>query len=303
MKPMPNFESKPKEIQISLGNSQHLDQLCQALEMIRAGKALPESSRLGDDLAALADVFNSAPTAHGETHWSALFYPSYSGNGGMLSLKEQIGNQTLAVSRDRRGALYNGTWMRLGENDSAVLLFDVVKSLSGFQLKVSGDDNEWNVPLGENLIGFEWATPADVLGFIPEWLAANSEIATPAPAPQPSLPAAAAPAPKPAPQPLPPTVLAKVPTWHVLVQPGGQTIVLAGSLSIGREQDNDLCLEDKQLSRHHAVIEAVDKGWQVRDLGSTNGTGVNGRRINAPFLLKAGDVIELGDIRLTLELG
>jgi len=40
----------------------------------------------------------------------------------------------------------------------------------------------------------------------------------------------------------------------------------------------------------------------VRDLGSTNGTGVNGKRISAPLVLKAGDVIEVGDTRLTLEL-
>ena len=50
------------------------------------------------------------------------------------------------------------------------------------------------------------------------------------------------------------------------------------------------------------MVEAVSRGWQVRDLGSTNGTGVNGKQINAPLLLKAGDVIELGDTRLTLEL-
>ena len=96
-------------------------------------------------------------------------------------------------------------------------------------------------------------------------------------------------------------MVAKAPTWHVVVQSGGQTIALAGSLSIGREPDNGLCLEDNKLSRHHAAIEAVAKGWQARDLGSTNGTGVNGKRISAPLLLKAGDVIEIGDTRLTME--
>ena len=96
-------------------------------------------------------------------------------------------------------------------------------------------------------------------------------------------------------------MVAKAPTWHVVVQSGGQTIALAGSLSIGREPDNGLCLEDKKLSRHHAALEAVAKGWQVRDLGSTNGTGVNGKRISAPLLLKAGDVIEIGDTRMTME--
>jgi hypothetical protein len=116
-------------------------------------------------------------------------------------------------------------------------------------------------------------------------------------------PAAQAPAPKPGPLPPPPTVVSEALTWHLVVQPGGQTMALKDQLSVGRGQDNDLNLEDKKLSRHHAMIEAVAKGWQVRDLGSTNGTWVKGQRINAPLLLKTGDVIELGDTRLTLELG
>jgi hypothetical protein len=99
-----------------------------------------------------------------------------------------------------------------------------------------------------------------------------------------------------------PTMVAQSPTWHLVVHPGGQTLALTGKFSIGRERDNDLYLDDKKLSRHHAVIEAAGKGWQVRDLGSTNGTGVNGQRISAPLMLKVGDVIELGDSRLTLEL-
>ncbi len=114
--------------------------------------------------------------------------------------------------------------------------------------------------------------------------------------------APAAPAPMPEPALLSPDMATTIATWHVVVQPGGRTMALAGRLSIGREQDNDLYLQDNKLSRHHAVIEAGAKGWQVRDLGSTNGTAVNGARISAPLLLKAGDVIELGNTRLTLEL-
>ena len=73
-------------------------------------------------------------------------------------------------------------------------------------------------------------------------------------------------------------------------------------MSIGREQDNDLPLDDPELSRHHAVIEAAANGWQVRDLGSSNGTRVNDQRISAPVLLQVGEVIELGDTQLTLEV-
>jgi len=120
------------------------------------------------------------------------------------------------------------------------------------------------------------------------------------PAPQAPPPAAVVPvpmAPPPAPTPAP-----KAPTWCLVVTPGGQNIALTDRLAIGRTADNDLRLEDPQLSRHHAVIEQTAGGWQVSDLGSKNGTAVNGKRISTPLVLKAGDVIELGDIRLTLEL-
>jgi hypothetical protein len=88
---------------------------------------------------------------------------------------------------------------------------------------------------------------------------------------------------------------------QLVVQPGGQTIALKGKLSIGREPDNDLYLDDTRLDYHHAVIEAAADGWLVRDLGSANGTRVNGKPIRDPLMIQAGDVIELGDTRLRLE--
>jgi len=87
---------------------------------------------------------------------------------------------------------------------------------------------------------------------------------------------------------------------QLIVQPGGQTIALNARLTIGRDLDNHLRLEDAKLSRHHAVIETADNGWLLHDLSSTNGTRVNGTQVRGPLMLQAGDVIELGDTRLTL---
>jgi hypothetical protein len=304
-----------------------LDRLCQALEMIQSGKDLSGSSSFGADLAALADVYNAAPSAIGGSHWNAFFHPSYSGNGGTLNLKDQIGSQTLVVSRDRRGALYNGMWMRLCENDAAVLLFDVVHSPSGYQLQVSSEDIECRISLGENPIGFEWAAPADVLSFVPEWLAGGMGAAAPssapsssampssappssaphtaAPAAEASLPAATAPAPA---APVQAASLSQQPTlirpaseMALILESNGQRLPLLGPLIIGRDKENTLYLEDNEVSRKHAVIEPMPGGWQLRDLNSFNGTWLNGERIHAPTRLTEGDVILFGKTRMRVE--
>jgi len=71
---------------------------------------------------------------------------------------------------------------------------------------------------------------------------------------------------------------------------------------IGRSRDADVVLEDPNVSRRHAEVRPSGGSWIVRDLGSTNGVKVNGRRIQGPQSLKSGDTIELGTARVTFEL-
>jgi serine phosphatase RsbU (regulator of sigma subunit) len=72
--------------------------------------------------------------------------------------------------------------------------------------------------------------------------------------------------------------------------------------SIGRSSMNDLPISDKMLSRQHArIVKDDDGGLQVEDLGSRNGTFLNGERLAAPQPLKAGDRITLGGVTLKLE--
>jgi len=67
---------------------------------------------------------------------------------------------------------------------------------------------------------------------------------------------------------------------------------------IGRATDNDIVLADSSVSRHHAAIETRDGSFQVRDLGSQNGTFVRGERVSeAP--LKNGDPVRVGDASFT----
>lgn len=74
-------------------------------------------------------------------------------------------------------------------------------------------------------------------------------------------------------------------------------------ISIGRELKNDLILDDPRVSRMHAVIVKSDGGVTLRDLGSGNGTFVNGHRIqpNVDFRLKNEDQVKLGSCSITYQ--
>jgi pSer/pThr/pTyr-binding forkhead associated (FHA) protein len=77
----------------------------------------------------------------------------------------------------------------------------------------------------------------------------------------------------------------------------------AAKLTIGRVAGNDLELPDEKVSRHHAVIEVQDGGRALlRDLGSRNGTFVDGRRISGSCLLRGGEQLRLGDQQLRVEV-
>ena len=86
---------------------------------------------------------------------------------------------------------------------------------------------------------------------------------------------------------------------------GGRTELLGSSgATLGRSREADIVIDDANVSRKHAEVRPSGGSWTVRDLGSTNGVKVNGRRIDParPQSLKAGDVIELGTARVSFEL-
>jgi pSer/pThr/pTyr-binding forkhead associated (FHA) protein len=80
----------------------------------------------------------------------------------------------------------------------------------------------------------------------------------------------------------------------------GQRLNLQGELVIGRE-GVAVTIEDSELSRRHAAVRQVTGGYEVEDLGSLNGTFVNGQRITAPTQVAGGDSIKVGQTVMELE--
>lgn len=80
----------------------------------------------------------------------------------------------------------------------------------------------------------------------------------------------------------------------------GRTVDIEEEIVIGRE-DTDLEIDDPELSRRHAVVRRYANRLQVEDLGSTNGTFVDGTRIAEPTLLGGGAQIKLGTTVLAVE--
>lgn len=72
------------------------------------------------------------------------------------------------------------------------------------------------------------------------------------------------------------------------------------SFTIGRDPGCDLVLGDISVSRRHAGLDRVISGWVLTDLGSTNGTRLNGWRIREPVPVRAGDRISFGAVTFVL---
>ena len=80
----------------------------------------------------------------------------------------------------------------------------------------------------------------------------------------------------------------------------GRTYRLDGQVRIGRSEDCELRVPDTYVSSQHARIYERDGVWYVEDLGSTNGTYLNQRRITGPSELRAGDRVKIGRTHLEL---
>src|SRR5215510_8907098 len=77
--------------------------------------------------------------------------------------------------------------------------------------------------------------------------------------------------------------------------PGKVFDMVKDVVTLGRDVNNDIVINDAEVSRNHARLTAQSGGYLIEDLASTNGTFVNGQRLISPKLLNAGDVVGLGE--------
>jgi hypothetical protein len=95
-------------------------------------------------------------------------------------------------------------------------------------------------------------------------------------------------------------------TWTVRVVQGpsalmGITVGVSGPIVIGRSPGADIVIGDDFVSAKHTRISPAGDGVVIEDLGSTNGTVVNGQRLTAPRQLGPGDAIDIGSVKLKVD--
>jgi pSer/pThr/pTyr-binding forkhead associated (FHA) protein len=91
---------------------------------------------------------------------------------------------------------------------------------------------------------------------------------------------------------------------YLIVRSGaraGERIELTGELVVGREQA-DLTLTDEEVSRRHLAVRPHDDGVELEDLGSTNGTFVDGARLEAPVVISDNARVSIGGSELMIEI-
>jgi ABC transport system ATP-binding/permease protein len=85
-------------------------------------------------------------------------------------------------------------------------------------------------------------------------------------------------------------------------QEGRKILLVPGKMVVGRatarSEEWDIALQDRAISRPHAMIERTEQGFALADMGSANGTLLNGEEITEPVLLRDGDVIVMGETTL-----
>jgi predicted component of type VI protein secretion system len=94
-----------------------------------------------------------------------------------------------------------------------------------------------------------------------------------------------------------------IPNYRIAVRTGpnaGKSFpLIKPEMLVGRESNMDVVIKDPEVSRKHARVFMQGSSYYIEDLGSTNGTSINGQRISGAHLLQVGEVITLGE-KITL---
>lgn len=92
-------------------------------------------------------------------------------------------------------------------------------------------------------------------------------------------------------------------SWGLSVERGpkelrGVKMAVNGPVIVGRSPGADIVIGASYVSGRHARFSLMGQNLFVEDLGSTNGTTVNGKRISEPAALRSGDVVSVGDVAI-----
>ena len=83
--------------------------------------------------------------------------------------------------------------------------------------------------------------------------------------------------------------------------PAGQSFGLDVITALGRDVNNAIVIDDPFASAEHAVLTYRGRSWYLEDLGSTNGSYVNGRKVEGVSPVGYGDELQIGQVRMRLE--
>ncbi len=92
------------------------------------------------------------------------------------------------------------------------------------------------------------------------------------------------------------------PQRALLIYGGRRLMVGPRGATLGRSRESEIVIDDANVSRKHAELRPRGGAWVISDLGSTNGTRLNGRPVHSPEVVRPGDEIEVGSSVITFEL-
>lgn len=260
---------------------------------IRAGLAV--ARELTDRLRA-----GTAPGARPQSGWTAYMVRRADG-GASLVLENPVAALALELRLAPSGRFTGAAW-KGSHHDPELLAFRVTAAGGAFSLGVSDGRREAEADLGrERMLAFTreaGGADDDPFGSSLRGLLevrAMTELIPAKPLPPPAregpTPAAGSGGPS---------------GWVLRVSAGasvGACFPLAEGAVLGRAKTAAIHLDVKSVSRNHAEVRRGASGWTISDLGSSNGTWVNGARVTAPIPLKLSDQVQVGEVVMLVESG
>lgn len=292
------------EAAVPAAQAEALEGLCVEVARVHAGGGLePAGFRGGIAVAReLADRLRTGtvPPVRSRTRWMAFLVCRADGGLSLVVEDDEL-RQALELRLAASGRFAAGAWRGGGAAGEAPLLaFRVTSVPGGYRLLVTDGRTGVDADLGPQRIAPFAEEPGRAgdawTGILSGLLAVSGRTAVVEP---PTVPSPTAAPSKPA---APPASAGQ--GWVLLVTAGatvGTRFPLADAMVIGRARSAAVQLDVSSVSRRQAEVRRSATGWTLADLGSANGTWVNGARLGSAQELRVGDRIQVGEVALVVE--